>query len=100
LLDDTHNVDLTAQDLELIEAALHTHEKILSVQSRAGAVKRAQGPDAPLTAANAPLARRAGPKLGASGARVVFRWRFAQVLTLRAPPNTSCLNASVARGAA
>jgi hypothetical protein len=36
LLDDTHNVDLTAQDLELIEAALHTHEKILSVQSRAG----------------------------------------------------------------
>ena len=36
MLDDTHNVDLTAQDLELIEAALQTHEKILSVQSRAG----------------------------------------------------------------
>ncbi|MDG1182900.1 MAG: hypothetical protein P8N30_09335 [Tateyamaria sp.] len=39
MLDDTHNVDLTAQDLELIEAALHTHEKILSVQSRGGAAR-------------------------------------------------------------
>lgn len=36
MLDDTHSVDLTKQDLELIEAALHTQEKILSVQSRAG----------------------------------------------------------------
>ena len=34
--DDTHNVDLTKQDLELIEIALQTQEKILSVQSRAG----------------------------------------------------------------
>ena len=34
--DDTHNVDLTTQDIELIEAALQTQEKILSVQSRAG----------------------------------------------------------------
>jgi len=34
--DDTHSVDLTIQDLELIEAALQTQEKILSVQSRAG----------------------------------------------------------------
>lgn len=36
MLDETHNVDLTLQDLELIEAALQTQEKILSVQSRAG----------------------------------------------------------------
>lgn len=36
MLDDTHSVDLTSQDLELIEAALQTQEKILSVQSRAG----------------------------------------------------------------
>ncbi|WP_299150582.1 hypothetical protein [uncultured Tateyamaria sp.] len=36
MLDDTHSVDLTKQDLELIEAALQTQEKILSVQSRAG----------------------------------------------------------------
>ena len=33
---DIHNVDLTKQDLELIETALQTQEKILSVQSRAG----------------------------------------------------------------
>ncbi len=36
MADDIHNVDLTKQDLEMIEAALQTHEKILSVQSRAG----------------------------------------------------------------
>ena len=36
MLDETHSVDLTTQDLELIEAALRTQEKILSVQSRAG----------------------------------------------------------------
>ena len=36
MLDDTHTVDLTKQDLELIEAALQTQEKILSVQRRAG----------------------------------------------------------------
>ncbi|WP_299730110.1 hypothetical protein [uncultured Tateyamaria sp.] len=36
MLDETHSVDLTLQDLELIEAALQTQEKILSVQSRAG----------------------------------------------------------------
>ena len=36
MLDDTYAVDLTKQDLELIEAALQTQEKILSVQSRAG----------------------------------------------------------------
>lgn len=36
MLDDTHTVDLTKQDLEMIEAALQTQEKILSVQSRAG----------------------------------------------------------------
>jgi hypothetical protein len=34
--DDTHSVDLTQHDLELIETALQTQEKILSVQSRAG----------------------------------------------------------------
>lgn len=36
MLDDTHSVDLTKHDLEMIEAALQTQEKILSVQSRAG----------------------------------------------------------------
>jgi len=36
MLDETHAVDLTADDLELIEAALQTQEKILSVQTRAG----------------------------------------------------------------
>ena len=36
MLDDVHSVDLTKQDLEMIEAALHTQEKILTVQSRAG----------------------------------------------------------------
>lgn len=36
MLDDTHSVDLTTRDLELIESALQTQEKILSVQSRAG----------------------------------------------------------------
>jgi cystathionine beta-lyase family protein involved in aluminum resistance len=33
----TRSVDLTAQQIEVIEAALHTQEKILSVQNRAGA---------------------------------------------------------------
>lgn len=32
----THNVDLTPEEMQVIEAALHTQEKILSVQSRAG----------------------------------------------------------------
>ncbi len=36
MLDDVQRVDLTKADLELIEAALHTQEKILTVQSRAG----------------------------------------------------------------
>ncbi|MBW4707544.1 hypothetical protein KX928_07075 [Roseobacter sp. YSTF-M11] len=36
MLDDTHNLDLTAKDIELIEAALQTQKKILSVQSQAG----------------------------------------------------------------
>lgn len=31
----THSVDLTPQDIEVIEAALHTQEKILAVQSKA-----------------------------------------------------------------
>ena len=31
----THQVDLTDKELELIEVALHTQKKILSVQSRA-----------------------------------------------------------------
>ena len=34
---DTQNkLDLTAKDIELIEAALHTQKKILAVQSEAG----------------------------------------------------------------
>ncbi|MEO0390643.1 MAG: hypothetical protein AAF218_06840 [Pseudomonadota bacterium] len=36
MLDAHHSVDLTAEELELIETALQTQEKILSVQSRAG----------------------------------------------------------------
>lgn len=36
MLDDVQKVDLTRQDLEIIEAALATQEKILAVQSRAG----------------------------------------------------------------
>lgn len=36
MLDDIHEVELTKQDLELIESALQTQEKILSVQTRAG----------------------------------------------------------------
>ena len=36
MTNDTHSVDLTHQELQLIEAALETQEKILSVQSRAG----------------------------------------------------------------
>lgn len=33
---DNNELDLTAKDIELIEAALHTQKKILSVQSEAG----------------------------------------------------------------
>jgi hypothetical protein len=36
MLDDVQKVDLTRQDLEMIEGALATQEKILAVQSRAG----------------------------------------------------------------
>lgn len=36
MLDSLHNLDLTAKDIELIESALHTQKKILSVQSEAG----------------------------------------------------------------
>lgn len=36
MLNDKQSVDLTRQELEVIEAALHTQEKILSVQSKAG----------------------------------------------------------------
>ncbi|GFE48473.1 hypothetical protein So717_02260 [Roseobacter cerasinus] len=36
MLDNLHNLDLTAKDLELIESALHTQKKILTVQSHAG----------------------------------------------------------------
>ncbi|WP_299862141.1 hypothetical protein [uncultured Roseobacter sp.] len=36
MLDNSHNLDLTAKDIELIESALHTQKKILSVQSEAG----------------------------------------------------------------
>lgn len=36
MLDETQTIDLTKQDLDVIEAALQTQEKILSVQSRAG----------------------------------------------------------------
>jgi hypothetical protein len=36
MLDGFHKLDLSAKELELIEAALHTQKKILSVQSQAG----------------------------------------------------------------
>lgn len=36
MLDNTNRLDLTAKDIELIEAALHTQKKILSMQSQAG----------------------------------------------------------------
>ncbi len=36
MLGDTQSVNLSERDLEVIEAALSTQEKILSVQSRAG----------------------------------------------------------------
>ncbi|WP_298843376.1 hypothetical protein [uncultured Roseobacter sp.] len=36
MLENLRNIDLTAKDIELIESALHTQKKILSVQSQAG----------------------------------------------------------------
>lgn len=36
MLDDVQKLDFTRADLDIIEAALATQEKILSVQSRAG----------------------------------------------------------------
>jgi hypothetical protein len=36
MLEDVQKVDLTKADLDIIEAALATQEKILAVQSRAG----------------------------------------------------------------
>ena len=36
MLEDVQKIDLTRRDIELIEAALATQEKILAVQSRAG----------------------------------------------------------------
>ena len=36
MFEDLNRLDLTRQDIELIEAALHTHKKILAVQSEAG----------------------------------------------------------------
>ena len=42
MTNDTHSVDLTHDELEMIEAALQTQEKILSVQSRASDDKTLQ----------------------------------------------------------
>ncbi|MEM9577692.1 MAG: hypothetical protein AAF999_11850 [Pseudomonadota bacterium] len=36
MLDNLNRLDLTQKDIELIESALHTQKKILSVQSQAG----------------------------------------------------------------
>lgn len=36
MLESANKLELTAKDLELIEAALHTQKKILSMQSKAG----------------------------------------------------------------
>ncbi|MEP2639639.1 hypothetical protein [Roseobacter sp.] len=36
MLNSLHSLDLSAQEIELIESALHTQQKILTVQSEAG----------------------------------------------------------------
>jgi len=36
MFDDLNRLELTTKDIELIESALHTQKKILSVQSQAG----------------------------------------------------------------
>lgn len=36
MFNNLHSLELTSEDLKLIEAALHTQKKILSVQSQAG----------------------------------------------------------------
>ncbi|WP_187429258.1 hypothetical protein ROLI_029350 [Roseobacter fucihabitans] len=36
MLNNLHSLDLTADDIEMIESALHTQKKILAVQSEAG----------------------------------------------------------------
>ena len=36
MFDEVHKLDLSRAEIELIEAALHTQKKILSVQSKAG----------------------------------------------------------------
>lgn len=36
MIDDVQKIDLSRHDLDMIESALHTQEKILTVQSRAG----------------------------------------------------------------
>ena len=42
MLDNLNRLDLTAKDIELIEAALQTQKKILSVQSEAGGARARQ----------------------------------------------------------
>ena len=42
MLDNLNRLDLTAKDIELIEAALQTQKKILSVQSEAGGTRAHQ----------------------------------------------------------
>lgn len=36
MFNNLHSLELTSEDIKLIEAALHTQKKILSVQSQAG----------------------------------------------------------------
>lgn len=42
MLDNLNRLDLTEKDIELIEAALQTQKKILSVQSEAGGTRARQ----------------------------------------------------------
>jgi len=54
------SVDLTPQEIELIEAALHTQEKILAVQSRAETGAAAAGRLSQLQAVLRNLRRQSG----------------------------------------
>lgn len=62
----TQSVDLTLQEIKLIEAALQTQEKILSVQSRAGQDTSVSGKLGDLKALLRTL-RRQTPKRDTSG---------------------------------
>ncbi|WP_299964282.1 hypothetical protein [uncultured Roseobacter sp.] len=79
MLNNAHQLDLTAQDIELIEAALQTQKKILSVQSQAGG----SGADRKLTDINHLMKRinrstQSKDPLGAQGWGCFARSLFGQ----------------------